>query len=35
MVFLRALAEAERQELRQLLRREVGRVGERMPPSSS
>ena len=29
MVFVRALAEAERQELRRLLRRGVGRVGER------
>ena len=30
MVFVRALAEAERQELRRLARREVGRVWERM-----
>ena len=30
MVFVRALAEAERQELRRLARREVGRVSERM-----
>ncbi len=30
MVFVRALAEAERRELKRLARREVGRVSERM-----
>ena len=30
MVFVRALAEAERQELKRPARREVGRVSERM-----